>query len=198
MTIGFGISAALIVVNDFSTGTYKFVYTATMARNKIVFAKGLALLSVLFATCFIILLISFLMGIALYGYSDKYVIFASMHNVFHVKMGQYGLLCFLNYFSLATFISTLIFFLSLFFKSNIAALTTSGILLFFFLIGHDRFVYANKNIAYINIFIAVNVFDIYSIVPAFDNISMYLIVTGSYLSVFAFGGLYRFIKRDFT
>jgi ABC-type transport system involved in multi-copper enzyme maturation permease subunit len=54
MIVGIAVLAALIVTNDFTNGTYKFVYTSGLSRTKIVLTKLSTILTLLFSSCLLI------------------------------------------------------------------------------------------------------------------------------------------------
>ena len=197
MIVGIAVLSSLIVTNDFTNGTYKFVYTSGVSRTKIIFAKLSTFITLLFSSCLLILLIGLIFGFIQYGYDKKYLIMASYRNVFHVGISGYFFLSFLNYLSLGIFICGIIFFISLFFKNNIISLTICAILLFLFLNGYNLFAHLNEKLAIFNVFTSVNIFDVFSVEPVFYNLWKYLIISFAYFTIFATAGIFWFRKKDF-
>lgn len=197
MVVGIAVLSALIVTNDFTIGTYKFVYTSGVSRTKVVLVKLEVILALLFSSCLLILLAGLAFGLLLYGNSGKYMIMASYSTVFHVGITGYFFLSLLNFFSLGLFICGIIFFISLFFKNNVISLVVSAILLFLFLNGYNIFEYQNQDLAIFNVFTSVNIFDVFSVEPVFDSVWKYLGVSFAYLLISGAAGISWFKRKDF-
>lgn len=154
-------------------------------------------MTLLLLSCLLILLGGLVLGFIQFGLDERYMIMATYEKVFHVGISGYFFLSFLNYFSLGVFISGIIFFISLFLKNNILSLVVCAILLFLFLNGYNLFGYLNGNLAIFNVFISVNIFDVFSVEPVFNSMWKYLAISFAYLIISAAVGIFWFRKKDF-
>ena len=195
---GMAIISSLIVVNDFSNGTYKFLYTSNVSRTKMVLIKYSVTTSISIALTLLITLIGISGGLIAYGIPDKIVIFASNSNVFSVNWIGYTILIFINYIQIILLISSIIFFLSLFFKSNLISIIIAVVFLFLTIVAYDLFENITGFLSKINIFILINNFDAFSSNPLWDNLWGYIIISLIYLIIISISGVLWFKYKDFN
>ena len=110
--------AAIIIPLDFHNGAYKFIYSSSISRNKILFARFIAFLIfaivIVLVTCISMMSISFL-----FGKASGSIVFANLSSVFQMNYATYFLFETINILFRTIIIGCFIFASSLFVRNAI-------------------------------------------------------------------------------
>lgn len=126
LAVVLGILASLLVTMDFQKGTYKFVYSRSISRLKIIKTK----LFVWLFFAFIFLIVSFILIFCTsYLFKDSTtaatIIYATRDNVFSAGFFSFMMLEFANLTVYVIFYGLIVFGISLFYKNILLSLSTN-------------------------------------------------------------------------